>query len=147
MIQRRCLLSPQESRLRRAVEQGDPINRGQANINMRLIGAGGDEIGSASRAARALRRMSPEQFLQLGVNQVAYVLAGLNDGEPCFLILGADAAPLAILEDLEEAEQMSAEWALASPQFIERSSAVSMIAAMTERRKDTGRRRLGIRLA
>ena len=81
-------------------------------MNMRLIGAGGEEIGSASRAATALRGMSPEQFRQLGLNQVAYVRVGLRNGVPLFLIHGADGVPFATVEEPEEVVEIAAEQGL-----------------------------------
>lgn len=78
-------------------------------MNMRLIDAGAQEFSSASCAATALRRMSPEQLLQLGVDQVAYVRAGWRDGAPYFLIHGADGVPLATVHGLEQAMEMAAE--------------------------------------
>lgn len=81
-------------------------------MNMRLIGAGGEKIGSASRAATALRGMSSEQFRHLGLNQVAYVRVRLRDGDLFFLIHGADGVPVATVEDLEGAVEIAAEQGL-----------------------------------
>ncbi|HET8996797.1 MAG TPA: DUF1150 family protein [Acetobacteraceae bacterium] len=78
-------------------------------MNMRLIGAGYEEFDGLSRAAAALRRMSAEQFLQLGVDQVAYVRAAQHDGTPFFLVHGADGVPLASVDALEDAVEMAAE--------------------------------------
>lgn len=78
-------------------------------MNMRLIGTGGEEIGGASPAAMALRRMSPEQFRQLGVNRVAYVRVGLHDGNPFFQVHGADGVALATVQELAEAVEFAAE--------------------------------------
>lgn len=78
-------------------------------MNRRLIGAGGEEIGNVSSAGMALRKMSPEQFRALGLNQVVYMRVGLLDGDPFFLIHGADGVPLATVEDLEEAVEIAAE--------------------------------------
>lgn len=78
-------------------------------MNMRLIDAGSQEFSSASCAATALRRMSPEQLLQLGLDQVAYVRAGWRDGAPYFLIHGADGIRLATVDELEQAVELAAE--------------------------------------
>ena len=81
------------------------ITRGVAGMNMRLIDKGSDASEGVGLASRMLRRMSPEQFLNLGVQQVVYVRAGIRDGSPFFLIFGADGIPLATVETLQDAVQ------------------------------------------
>jgi hypothetical protein len=40
----------------------------------------------------ALRQMTPEQLLYLGTRQVVYLRSGMCDGEPAFVLHGADGA-------------------------------------------------------
>jgi len=78
-------------------------------MNLRLIGIGSETIGDPVRAARALREMSPEQLLHLGVHEVAYVRAHIGESGLGFQLHGADGAPLGTVEALEDAVYMAAE--------------------------------------
>ena len=41
----------------------------------------------------ALKQMTSEQLLDLGMNQVVYLKSGMCDGEMLFLLIGADGMP------------------------------------------------------
>lgn len=78
-------------------------------MNMRLIGAGDKAMAGVNCVETVLRRMTAEQLLQLGVDQVAYVRTSRRDGVPYFLIHGADGVPLATADGLEQVVEMAAE--------------------------------------
>jgi hypothetical protein len=59
--------------------------------------------------APALRQMTAGQLLYLGTRQVAYLKVGSLDGEPAFLIYGADGAPLEVVDAIETAMEVVAE--------------------------------------
>ena len=61
----------------------------------------------------ALRQMTPEQLLHLGTRQVVYLRSGMCDGEPAFVLHGADGAPLVMAGDVETAVEIAAEHGLA----------------------------------
>jgi hypothetical protein len=55
----------------------------------------------------ALRHMTAEQFLNLGVEQVVYLRGGVCDGEKRFVLFGADGAPLARTDAVEAAVEVA----------------------------------------
>jgi hypothetical protein len=57
----------------------------------------------------ALRRMTVEQFLQLGTRQVVYLRSGMRDGKLALVLYGADGLPLASVDDVETAVEMVVE--------------------------------------
>jgi hypothetical protein len=69
-------------------------------------------IGAENHPVAALRQMTTEQLLHLGTRQVVYVKAGMHDGEPAFLVYGADGTPLVIVDTVEAAAEMAAEYGL-----------------------------------
>ncbi|HET8995377.1 MAG TPA: hypothetical protein VFN42_01785 [Acetobacteraceae bacterium] len=78
-------------------------------MNMQLIGAGDKAMAGVNCPETALRRMSAEQLLQLGVDQVAYVRTSRHDGVPYFLIHGADGVLLTTVDRLEQVMEIAAE--------------------------------------
>jgi hypothetical protein len=60
----------------------------------------------------ALRRVTTEQLLTLGVDQVVYLRGGMCDGEMRFVLFGADGVPLARTDAVEAAVEMAAEQGL-----------------------------------
>jgi hypothetical protein len=85
-------------------------------MNMQPIGELGEtRINAADRRTAALRRMTAEQLLHLGMRQVVYLKAGRCGGEMLFVLYGADGMPLATADDAETAVAMAAEGGL---QFI-----------------------------
>ncbi len=69
--------------------------------------------GAEDQMINALRQMTPEQLLYLGERQVAYLRAGMCDGEMRFVLFGADGTPLARTDAVETAVEMAAEHGLA----------------------------------
>jgi hypothetical protein len=63
----------------------------------------------AERDETALRQMTSEQLLNLGMYQVVYLKAGICNGEMLFVLYGADGAPLVAAEDVETAMDMAVE--------------------------------------
>ena len=60
----------------------------------------------------ALRQMTTEQLLNLGVDQVVCLRGGVCDGEMRFVLFGADGAPLARTDAVEAAVEMATEQGL-----------------------------------
>ncbi len=63
----------------------------------------------AHNSAVALREMTAAQLLHLGTRQVAYLKEGTLDGEPAFLIYGADGATIEVVDAIETAIEVVAE--------------------------------------
>jgi hypothetical protein len=57
------------------------------------------DVLGASRSA--LREMTSEQLLDLGMNQVVYLKAGMCDGEMLFVLFGADGLPAIAADDVD----------------------------------------------
>jgi hypothetical protein len=66
----------------------------------------------ADRRTAALRQMTADQFLGLGMRQVVYLRAGTSNGERLFVIHGADGVPLVMVDDVETAVEIAAEHGL-----------------------------------
>jgi hypothetical protein len=60
----------------------------------------------------ALRRMTPEQLLHLGASYVAYLKAGICDGQELFAVYRADGIPIVVTDDLDAAVESAAEQGL-----------------------------------
>jgi hypothetical protein len=69
-------------------------------------------IGAGYQTIAALRQMTAEQLLHLGARQVVYLKAGMHGGEPAFLLYGADGTPLVMVDTVEAAVEMVAEYGL-----------------------------------
>jgi hypothetical protein len=65
----------------------------------------GDDDAVADTATRMVnvRHMTPMQFAQLGVKQVAYVKPVMFNGAPGFAIHAADGSPMAVAPQLDTA--------------------------------------------
>ena len=57
--------------------------------------------------------VTPEQLLHLGTRQVVYLRSGTCQGEPAFMLHGADGAPLVMAGDVETAVEIAAKHGLA----------------------------------
>ena len=82
-------------------------------MNVHHIGPSGGKICLVRDKRSALRLMTTEQLLQLGTHQVAYVKGGMRNGEWFFVVYGADGEPLAAVDAVEAALEMTAEYGLA----------------------------------
>jgi hypothetical protein len=69
--------------------------------------------GAEDPMINALRQMTSEQLLYFGERQVAYLRAGMCDGEMRFVLFGADGTPLAQTDAVATAVEMAAEHGLA----------------------------------
>jgi hypothetical protein len=72
-----------------------------------------DEIVAGDSRTTALRHMTSEQLLHLGTRQVVYLRSGMCDGEPAFVLHGADGEPLVMAGDVETAVEIAVEHGLA----------------------------------
>ena len=83
-------------------------------MNTHPIGEPGKMRSAAGHSrTTALRQMTPEQSLHLGTHQVGYLRLGRGDGEPAFVLHGADGAPLVMAGDVETAVEIAAKRGLA----------------------------------
>jgi hypothetical protein len=83
-------------------------------MNTHPIGEPGKMRGTAGDSrTTALRQMTPEQLLHLGTRHVVYLRSGMCDGEPAFVLNGADGAPLLMARDVETAVAIAAKHGLA----------------------------------
>jgi hypothetical protein len=75
-----------------------------------------NEIGAKASVVpdsrSALRRMTSEQLLHLGMNQVVYLKAGICDGETLFVLFGADGTPVIAADDVDAALEEATEQGL-----------------------------------
>lgn len=64
-----------------------------------------DDAAVMANASQAIdvRRLTPLQFAQLGMKQVAYVKPVIFNGSPGFAIHAADGTPMAVAPELETA--------------------------------------------
>ncbi len=60
----------------------------------------------------ALRQMTSEQLLGLGMNQVVYLKSGICDGEMLFVLFGADGTPVITTDDVDAAVEEAIEQGL-----------------------------------
>ncbi len=65
-------------------------------------------IAAEDRKSHALRHITLEQLLHLGIRQVAYMRTGMRDGERAFVLYGADGTPLVVVDDVETAVEVAA---------------------------------------
>ena len=85
---------------------------------MKLHTIGEMKIDAKCRIA-ALRQMTAEQLLHLGMRQVVYLKGGMCGGKRLFILYGADGSPIARPDDVESAMEMVAEWVSTSPRSID----------------------------
>lgn len=75
-----------------------------------------DDIDGQAKVTRdsrsALRWMTSEQLLDLGMNQVAYLKSGLCDGKMLFVLFGADGMPAVVADNLDAALETAIEQGL-----------------------------------
>ena len=70
------------------------------------------DISVIQDSGTALRRMTSEQLLGLGMNQVVYLKAGTCDGRMLFVLFGADGTPVVVADDVEAAVETALEQGL-----------------------------------
>jgi hypothetical protein len=76
-----------------------------------------NEIDGQARATRdsrsALRCMTSEELLDLGMNQVVYLKSGMCDGKLLFVLFGADGKPVIAADNVDTAVETAIEQGLA----------------------------------
>ena len=61
-----------------------------------------------ARSTAALRQMTTEHLLNLGLRQVVYLRTGLCNGKKLLVLYGADGEPLTMVDDVETAVEIAA---------------------------------------
>lgn len=74
-------------------------------MDVEFIDLPSDSVGLVQPNNAALRQITTEQLLHLGKCQIAYLKTGLHDGEPIFILCGADGAPIVMVESVARAAQ------------------------------------------
>jgi hypothetical protein len=83
------------------------MKEGSAVMNVHPIGEpGAITISAGDQTIAALRRITVEQLLHLGKRQVVYLKSSMHDGEPAFVVYGADGIPLVMVDDVATAVEM-----------------------------------------
>jgi hypothetical protein len=67
------------------------------------------QLSPVNLAAFPMHRMTAEQLRYLGASEVVYLKSTRNDGEPAFIIYGADGTPLETVDTIESAVTRVAE--------------------------------------
>jgi hypothetical protein len=69
-------------------------------------------INAGDQTIDALRNITVEQLLHLGIRRMVYLKAGMRDGEQAFALYRADGTPLVVVEDVATAVEMVTEHGL-----------------------------------
>jgi len=72
----------------------------------------GRKVNVISDSRSAVRRMTSEQLLHLGMNSVAYLKVSECDGDLLVILYGADGTLIAVTEDLDAAVETAVEQGL-----------------------------------
>ena len=78
-------------------------------MNIHPSGEPSAEVGAMRDRRSALRQMTAEQLLRLGMHQVVYLKSGLRDGHMLFVLYGADGTPLLVADDADAAAELASE--------------------------------------
>ena len=70
-------------------------------------------IGASDSVITDIRHITPAQLRELGLPRVAYLRAGMLDGQLVYAIHAADGTPMAIVEDVELAIELASEHGMA----------------------------------
>ena len=68
-----------------------------------------DKVRATLAQRSALRRMTCEQLLHLGMSQVVYLKSGMCDGEMLFMLYNADGTPIVATDDVVVAIEAAAD--------------------------------------
>ena len=71
-----------------------------------------DGPARVTRDSRSARRMTSEQLLDLGMNQVVYLKSGMCNGKMVFVLFGADGTPAVVADDVGAAVRTAIEQGL-----------------------------------
>lgn len=69
-------------------------------------------IDAGDQTTAVLRQITAEQLLHLGTRQMVDPKSGMRDGEPAFVVYGADGIPLVVVDDVATAVEMVTEHGL-----------------------------------
>ena len=81
-------------------------------MEVRPLGETGAKANVLRDSRSALRRMTSQQLLHLGMTQVAYLKAGVCAGNALFVVYGADGTPVVVTDNLDAAVETAAEQGL-----------------------------------
>ncbi len=70
------------------------------------------QAGATQDSRSALRWMTSEQLLDLGMNQVVYLKSGMCDGRMLFVLFGADGTPVIAADTVDAAVETAIEQGL-----------------------------------
>ena len=76
---------------------------------MNMLHTPGERIRAVSMQRSALREMTCEQLLHLGMSQVVYLKSGMCDGEMLFILYSADGTPIVATDDVDVAIEAAAD--------------------------------------
>ncbi len=68
-----------------------------------------DKVGAVLMQRSALRQMTREQLLTLGMSQVVYLKSGMCEGDMLFMLYGADGTPIVVTDDVDIAIEAAAD--------------------------------------
>jgi hypothetical protein len=68
-----------------------------------------DKVRAVLMQRSALRQMTCEQLLHLGISQVVYLKSGVCDGELVFLLYSADGTPIVATDNVDAAIEAAAD--------------------------------------
>ena len=75
-----------------------------------------NDIDGQTRVTRdsrsALRWMTSDQLLDLGMNQIVYLKSGMCDGKMLFVLFGADGVPVIVADNVDTAVETAIEQGL-----------------------------------
>jgi hypothetical protein len=81
-------------------------------LEMHPCSEAGAKVSVIRDGRAALRQMTSEQLLHLGMNRIAYLKFGMCDGNTLFMVYGADGIPIAVMGDVDAAVEAAAEHGL-----------------------------------
>ena len=70
------------------------------------------QAGVTRDSRSALRWMTSEQLLDLGMNQVVYLKSGMCDGKMLFVLFGADGTPVIAADNVDAVVETAIEQGL-----------------------------------
>ena len=81
-------------------------------MDVHASGDSGAKVNVIRDRRSALRQMTSEQLLNLGITYVAYLKSGICDGKALFAVYGADGILIVVTDSLDDAVETAAEQGL-----------------------------------
>src|SRR3954463_1434472 len=78
-------------------------------IAMNTLSTSNDKVRAVMMQRSALRQMTCERLLHLGMSQVVYLKSGICDGETLFMLYGADGIPIVATDNVDVAIEAAAD--------------------------------------